>query len=130
MIELIILIFLLILSFISTINDIEIVNKGILMFLLLIFFIFIAQLFKHTHDISTIRMSEDIINVQKECIEETDRQMKDLSISVPSNALMNKDSPYRSLIELRRERINSLAETKKSILDAKMNICARKVRII
>lgn len=83
------------------------------------------EVFLHSSQIAFVRMSSDHIIVHQEAIDEVDRQMK--SISIPEHSFFNADSPYRSLIELRGQRIHALAETKVLINKAKSGIIARKV---
>lgn len=121
-----IFIFLVFLYFIAFLEDLE----GRFILLLLIVFMFVSFIkvgTDHCRDLSIIKMSDDLIKIQEESIKETDIQMKDLSSSVPSNALMNQDSPYKSLIELRGERINELSIIKRKIVDSKISIYERKL---
>lgn len=91
------------------------------------FLLSICSIFFHFSDISTIRMGEDYIKIQQEDLNELNVQIKDLSILLPSASLMNQDSPYRSLIELKGERIKQLTDTKRKIIDAKKSLMQRKM---
>lgn len=89
--------------------------------------ILICVIVAHCDDISIIITADEKIKVCQNSIEEVDRQMKDLNISNVS--LMNNDSPYRTLIELRGNMIKCLGNAKNEVVDAKRRIISRKLGI-
>lgn len=80
--------------------------------------------FIHINDLVTIRNQAEIIQIKTEAIESIN---KDLASLPQTTALMNADSPARSLIETKSEYITNLADAKTQILEAKLGIARRKM---
>lgn len=79
----------------------------------------------HIKDVSLIRNQELVISVKEEAIQRINDDLKDLK--APSAALMNADSPVKTLIETKSQYISDLTDLKTEIAEAKINIERRKM---
>lgn len=78
----------------------------------------------HISDLTLIRNQGQVVQVREDAIA---RINQDLAVLPTAGALMNADSPVKSLIETKSTYITELTTIKASIVDAKISIEQRKM---
>lgn len=95
--------------------------------IILIVIIHLLNVNLHCDELATIKNSQSLIAVHTQAIEDLDKQMNGLSKSIGGQALLNADSPYRSLIETKAKYISDLSRARSRVAEAKTSIIARKL---
>ena len=79
----------------------------------------------HTSDLALTRKGNVLIQIREQAIKKIDEQLNEIKIN--NSALMNADSPARSLIETKAKFVSELTEQKIKIQKAKMSIESRSI---
>jgi len=99
------------------------------LFSALLFLIIISPLTilstSHTNELALIRKGQPLINIREQAIKDIDKQLSQIRIT--NSALMNADSPVRSLVETKAKFISELTEQKIKIEQARINIEGRSI---
>lgn len=80
----------------------------------------------HAHDLGTIRNANIIIEVQEQRIESLKKSINEfVPLGKNPGTLFNADSPIKSMIDNMAEAERKLAETKREVVEAKVDISRR-----
>jgi len=82
----------------------------------------------HTSDLSLIRKGHALVEIREQAIKDIDNQLKQINIT--NSALMNADSPTRSLVETRTKFISELTDQRLSIENARIDIETRSIGLM
>lgn len=88
----------------------------------------ICSIVDHSSDLAYIRKGQLLVDVQEQSLKDIDDQLA--KIKIPQTALMNADSPAKSLIEAKYNIVKDLAQSRIKIAEAKISIEARSIGIM
>ena len=83
----------------------------------------------HANDLALVRMGHLSVEVREQAIKDIDEQLISLIGQSPVPALLNADTPVRSLIETKADFVKEIADARLKIAEAKISIAARKIGI-
>lgn len=86
-------------------------------------FLLMYPIYSYNKEVTFVRNGEAMIRINEDALKQIDEHLKDFSTST---ALMNADSPFRSLTEAKTTFVSEITKTKKRILEEKMSIEVRK----
>jgi hypothetical protein len=125
---LVLLLFLLIacIHFYAAFDDGILVVPGIFM-IFIAMILFGGPILSHNSDIILIRNSNKIIDINEEAVDRLDNQIKLIIAQDTKQAIMNGDTPIKSMVEAQSEYISKIVKVKERVLNSKMNVEERRI---
>jgi hypothetical protein len=90
-----------------------------------LFVLIIGSILTHSDDLALVRKGKPLIEIREQAIKDIDNQLNKLEYN--HTALMNADTPAKSLIETKSEYVDELTYQKLKIQRAKIKIEARSI---
>lgn len=80
---------------------------------------------EHADDLAKVRAGKALVDVRIEAIADIDKQLS--ALPDYSSALLNADTPVKTLVETKAQFVKDIAEAKANIAQAKVDIVARSI---